>query len=110
MTEKVDVIIDLSDRDVVMGRLVIGRLTVEFLANVQWQGRLLELSAVHLYGNGANTLGIGVLRQAIQALMVLLDVDQVILDGAERVTGAGVGKAGTGRKVPRRLIFKREVT
>ncbi len=107
--KEVDVVIDLADRDVVLGRLIAGELEVEFATNVRWEGRTLELVAIHLYGAGANSMGIRTLRKAVQALMLLLDVDQVIVEGALRTTGAATGPAGSGPRLPRRLIFNREV-
>ncbi|HNC96939.1 MAG TPA: hypothetical protein PKW90_12495 [Myxococcota bacterium] len=61
--KEVDVVIDLADRDVVLGRLIAGEL----------------------------------------------EVDQVIVEGALRTTGAATGPAGSGPRLPRRPLFNRDV-
>ncbi len=40
--KEVDVVIDLADRDVVLGRLIAGELEVEFATNIQWEGRMIH--------------------------------------------------------------------
>lgn len=90
----VDVHIELVDVDVVLGVVLVEGTRIEFAANLASVGRRLELTKLHLHGAGPNTFGPQVLRQAVQALMVELDVDEVIIEGGSRVTGAATGSAG----------------
>lgn len=104
----VDAHIELVDVDVVLGAVLVDGTKIEFAANLAYVGRRLELTKLHLPGAGSNTFGPQVLRQAVQALMIELDVDEVIIQGGSRVTGAATGRAGSGPGTPRRLHFLRE--
>jgi hypothetical protein len=104
----VGVHVEAVDVDVVLGAVLIDGKRIEFAANLAYFGRRLELTKLHLHGAGPNTFGPQALRAAVEALMVELDVDEVIIEGGSRVTGAATGRAGTGPRTPRRLHFLRE--
>lgn len=97
-----------------MARRSLGRVQaerdrrVEFATNFAVIGRRIELSQLHLHGAGPNVLGPRALRQAVQALMVSFDVEEIVIDGGQRVTGAATGPAGTGPRTPKRLHFRRD--
>ena len=93
-----------------LGFVLIDGQRVEFATNFLVSSRSIELSQVHLYGGGSNTLGPQALKAAVRALMIALDVDELVLDGGLRVTGAATGSAGSGPRRPKRLHFKRDPT
>jgi hypothetical protein len=105
----VDLQISQIDVDVMLGVLILDSARVEFATNFSVNGRRIELSQLHLHGGGANILGPRALRDAMQALMVWFDVDEIVIDGGSRVTGAATGPAGTGPRTPKRLHFKRDL-
>lgn len=83
-------------------------MRIEFAANFVIVGRRIELAKLHLHGAGPNTLGPQVLREAAQALMRSLDVDELVIEGGTRATGAATGRAGSRPRTPRRPHFVRE--
>lgn len=103
-----DVRLDEMDGDVVAGALLSGAHVVRFLCRVQFEGRTVTLSGLHLDGSGPNTLGPRSLRRAMTWLMHAFDVDRIIVDGGDRMTGAAAGPRGTGPRKPSRLTFTRE--
>lgn len=104
----VDLRITQVDVDVMLGVLVLDSGRVEFATNFVIIGRRIELSRLHLHGAGPNVLGPSAVRQALQAVMVSFDVDEIVIEGGTRVTGAATGRAGTGPRTPKRLHFKRD--
>lgn len=104
----VNVHIEEVDVDVILGAVLIDEARIEFAANLLIVRRRVELSKLHLHGAGPNTFGPQVLREAVQALMRQLDVDELVIEGGTRVTGAATGRAGGGPRTPRRLHFVRE--
>jgi hypothetical protein len=79
--------------------------TIEILAEIALDGRHLTLGGLHIYGINvdANDLGIGGIRRVVREVMEELNVDQITIEGAVRVTGAGPGRT------PRRLRFTRKI-
>jgi hypothetical protein len=69
------------------------------------RGRSLILSGVHIQGDDvkANELGVAGLRRMTQEAMEELGVDEIIIVGAVRTTGANPGRA------PRPLRFTRKI-
>ena len=106
----VEVRIEQVDVDVMLGVVVVDGRRVEFATNFEVSSRSIALSQVHLYGAGPNTLGPQALNEAVRAVMVAFDVDEMVIDGGLRVTGAASGAVGTGPRRPKRLHFKRDPT
>lgn len=100
--------LDDVGHDAVMGRIRVGLMDIEFCASIAWKSRCIELRGLHVYGAGPNTYGIRILRASMQQVMILLDVDEVLIIGAERVSGAANGDSGTGPRMPKQLLFRRE--
>ena len=60
------------------------------MAEVRKRGRLLELTRAHVHSDtGANTYGAARLRSYADVLMETFDVDEILVIGAGRTTGAG---------------------
>lgn len=104
----VDVHIEAVDVDVLLGTVRFDDTRIGFAANFVIVGRRIELAKLHLHGARPNTLGPQVLREAARALMRNLDVDERVIEGGTRVTGAATGRAGSGPRTPRRLHLVRE--
>ena len=97
------------DGDTIEGEIVLdGAVVAVFMSNVSKVGRVAELRRLHVDGAGPNTLGPGRLQRAMRWLMDQLDVDEILVEGGRRVTGAARGPAGTGPRTPSRLSFTRE--
>ena len=78
-----------------------GVITV--MAEASKRGRSLELLRLHIHSDvGPHAFGPARLRTYAQALMELADVDEIMVVGAERTTGAGPGNRA------RRLRFTRK--
>jgi hypothetical protein len=73
------------------------------MAEVNRTGRTLELDGFHMHGEtvGPNTLGVGNLGRLAQAVMETIDVDEIVIRGAIRTTGANPGRR------PRERRYKR---
>jgi hypothetical protein len=73
------------------------------LAELVTMGRSLKLSGLHVHGEraGANHVGAANLLVVIQAFMEIMDVDELVVAGGVRTTGANSGQA------PRLLRFTR---
>lgn len=97
------------DEGVVEGELLHeGAFVAAFMANVFVVDRVASISQLHIDGAGPNSLGMRRLRRAMFWLMDELKVDEIVVAGGQRVTGAARGRVGTGPRTPARLSFKRE--
>lgn len=104
----VDVHVEAVDVHVLLGAVRLDEMRIEFAANFVIVGRRVELAKLHLHGAGPDTLGPQVLREAAQARVRRLDVDELVIEGGTGVTGAATGRAGRGPRTPGRLHFVRE--
>ncbi|GAA0583944.1 hypothetical protein [Caenispirillum bisanense] len=100
---RVEVFDDLSEADAVTVRLQTPAGLLAMMADVRFEGRVLILTGVHTHGEdiGPGSLGPVRLRWLAQAVMEVVDCDEIILEGAIRTTGAGPGRR------PGRLRFRR---
>ena len=92
--------------DVVLARVETSVGTLDVLTEVTLVERKLVLSRLHVYGVNVdpNALGLVRVRHLVQEIMEDLDVDEITIEGAVRVTGAGPGRT------PRRVRFTRKVS
>lgn len=98
------------DQGVIEGQILVsGAVVAAFMCNVAVTGRVASISRLHLDGAGPNTLGARRLQRTMVWLMDALEVDEIVVEGGLRVTGAAKGPAGTGPRTPARLSFKREL-
>jgi hypothetical protein len=76
------------------------------MAEVALEGRCLTLRGLHVHGLdiGANELRVAGLRRVIREVMEDLNVDEMVIEGSVRTTGASPGRA------PRELRFARKVS
>ncbi|QTC92775.1 hypothetical protein [Brevundimonas goettingensis] len=91
-----DILITLDD-DAVFDPVVTARIDtpdgpVWVMAEVLRSGPTLRLHGLHLHGTGPNSLGVTKLRWLIQVVMETIDVDEIIVGGATRTTGANRGR------------------
>lgn len=96
------------DQEAVMGKIHTDHGVIEFASVIEQEGDTLYLRQLHIYGGGPNTIGIRALRGYVMQLARSYGAKQVVIEGAKRVTGVAKGKAGTGPRMPGRLIFKVE--
>jgi hypothetical protein len=91
---------------VVLARVETSVGTLDVLTEVTLVERKLVLSGLHVYGVNVdpNALGLVRVRHLVQEIMEDLDVDEITIEGAVRVTGAGPGRT------PRRVRFTRKVS
>jgi hypothetical protein len=96
------VIVD-EESDVVLARIETTAGTIMVLTEVEAVGRVLILRGLHVQGEdvGVNQLSVAGIRQIIRDTMEDLDVDEIVIEGAVRTTGAGPGRR------PRHLRFTR---
>jgi hypothetical protein len=101
----VDIIADESEGTIATARVTTSVGTIMAMAEVALEGRSLTLRGLHVHGEGVgmNELGISGLRRIVAEAMEDLDVDEIVIEGAVRVTGAGPGRT------PRRLRFARKI-
>jgi hypothetical protein len=80
--------------------------TIMVMADVALEGRCLILRRLHIYGVDvrANDMRAAGLRRIVEEIVEELDVDEIIVEGSVRTTGAGPGRT------PRRLRFARKVS
>jgi hypothetical protein len=99
------VLID-EDSDVVLARVESQVGTLLVLAQVEFAGRILILRELHVEGEDVevNQLKASGIRHIVRDVMEILDVDELIIEGAIRTSGAGPGRR------PRRLRFTRAVS
>jgi hypothetical protein len=102
----IEIVRELSEREIATAKVEtsVGVLTV--MAEVLLDGRRLILPGLHLHGEnvGVNELGVAGLRRMVREVMEELDVDEIVIGGSVRTTGAGAGRA------PRELRFARKVS
>jgi hypothetical protein len=77
---------------------------LRLLGRVVEAGRQLRLTEVHAGGLSANSLGVRGLLRLAQAFAERFDVDEIVIEGAARTTGARPGH------VPRILRWRRRST
>jgi hypothetical protein len=101
----VDIITDESEGAIATARITTSVGTIMAMAEVMLEERRLALRGLHVHGEdvGVNELGVSGLRRIVVQVMEDLDVDEIVIEGAVRVTGAGPGRT------PRRLRFARKV-
>jgi hypothetical protein len=101
----VDIIADESEGTIATARVTTSVGTIMVMAEVALEGRFLTLRGLHVHGEGVgmNELGISGLRRIVAEAMEDLDVDEIVIEGAVRVTGASPGRT------PRRLRFARKI-
>jgi hypothetical protein len=101
----IDIIADDSEGAIATARITTSVGTITAMAEVALEGRCLTLRGLHVHGEdvGANELGVSGLRRIVAEAMEDLDVDEIVIEGAVRVTGASPGR------IPRRLRFARKV-
>jgi hypothetical protein len=101
----IEIIRDQSDENIVVARVATTVGTILVMAEIELSGQSLILSGVHIQGDDvkANEIGVAGLRRMIQEAMEELGVDEIVIIGAVRSTGANPGRA------PRPLRFTRKV-
>jgi hypothetical protein len=101
----IDIIADDSEGAIVTARITTSAGTIMAMAEVALEGRCPTLRGLHVRGEdvGANELGVSGLRRIVTQVLEELDVDEIVIEGAVLVTGAGPGRT------PRRLWFAPKV-
>jgi hypothetical protein len=101
----IEIIREQSDENIVVARIATTVGTILVMAEVELTGRSLILSGVHIQGEDvkANEVGVPGLRRIIHEAMEELGIDEIVIIGAVRSTGANPGRA------PRPLRFTRKV-
>jgi hypothetical protein len=91
--------------------VAVARITTDLgvplvLAELELIERVLLLHGLHIQGGNVriNELGVVGIRRIMRDAMENLDVDEIIIEGAARTTGANPGRR------PRRLRFTRPVS
>jgi hypothetical protein len=102
----IDIIGEQSEGAVATATIETAVGTIMVMAEVALEGRCLTLRGVHVQGEdvGVNELRVVGLRRLIQEVMEDLDVDEIVIEGSVRTTGAGPGRT------PRPLRFARKVS
>ncbi len=103
---RIHIIGELSEGAVATALLETSVGTMLVMAEVVLDGRCLALRALHMQGDdvGINDVGVVGLRRAMREVMEELDVDEMVIEGSRRTTGAGPGRT------PRPLRFARNVS
>src|SRR5262249_24438520 len=101
----IEIIRDQSDDNIVVASVTTTAGTILVMAEVELVDCTLILSGVHVQGADveANEIGVTGLRRMIQGAMEDLGVDEIVIVGAVRTTGAHPGRA------PRPLRFTRKI-
>jgi hypothetical protein len=86
--------VDEIEDDIVIGRVITDGGHLEVMAEAILEGRRLTLRGLNIHGVGiwANKLGQVKLRRLVLESMECIDVDELIVEGATRITGAGPGR------------------
>ena len=94
-----------EESDVVVARLETAIGTLLVMAEIELVESLLILRGLHIQGEnvGVNELGVIGIRRIIRDTMEHLNVDEIVIEGAIRTTGASPGRR------PRRLRFTRKI-
>jgi hypothetical protein len=102
----IDIIGDQSEGNVATARIETAVGTIVVMAEVAMEGRCLILRGLHIHGVevGVNELRVAGLRRIVREFMEDLDVDEMVIEGSVRTTGAGPGRT------PRSLRFARDVS
>ena len=58
----------------------------------QPHGGTVELKQFMIYGAGANTLGLPVIRAMLKEFLNVFDFDHVVVEGTKRASGANAGR------------------
>lgn len=92
--------------DVVLARVENRVGTLLVLAQVEFAERAMILRELHVQGENVevNQLRATGIRPIVREAMEVLDVDELIIEGAIRTSGSGPGRR------PRRLRFSRSVS
>jgi hypothetical protein len=92
--------------NVVVARIITGTGTLLVLSEVALIAGVLTLRGLHIQGEnvGMNELSVTGIRNVMRDAMESLDVDEIVIEGAARTTGANPGRR------PRRLRFTRPVS
>ncbi|MGA2291100.1 hypothetical protein [Bradyrhizobium sp.] len=100
----VEIEIDEIEDGIVIGRVITEGGHLEIMAEAILDGRRLTLRGLNVHGVGvwANQLGHVKLRKIVLETMEHIDVDELIVEGAIRITGAGPGRK------PRPIRFTRK--
>jgi hypothetical protein len=103
---RIEIIGELTEGAVATARIETAAGTMLVMAEVAMEGRCLVLQGLHMRGIdvGINELRVTGLRFAVREFMEALDVDEMVIEGSRRTTGAGPGRT------PRRLRFARNVS
>ena len=101
----IDIVAEESEGAIATARITTSLETIMAMAEVMLEERRLALRGLHVHGEdiGVNELGVSGLRRMVAEVMEDLDVDEIVIEGAVRVTGAGPGRT------PRRLQFTRKI-
>src|ERR1700722_1248055 len=94
-------VLEFGASDVVHTRLTNGATEIQAMFYARLAGRAAVFGRFDIQGAGPNTLGLVALRELAQAVMELLDVDELRIEGAIRTSGAGPGRR------PSPLVFRR---
>jgi hypothetical protein len=96
-------VFDDTDDPVVSARITAAGVTVFVMAEVEDVGRSLRLIGLHLHSlDGCNAVGVGGLRRLADAVMEVMDYDELIVEGAVRTTGANPGHRPNSLRFTRR--------
>jgi hypothetical protein len=101
----IEIIRKQSDENIVVARITTTVGTILIMAEVELTGPSLILNGVHIQGDDVkvNEVGVAGLRRMIEEAMEELGVDEIVIIGAVRTTGARPGRA------PRPLRFTRKI-
>jgi hypothetical protein len=101
----IEIIRDQSDENIVVAKIATTVGTILVMAEVELTGRALTLNGLHVQGDDvrANEIGASGLRRIIQEVMEELGVDEIVIVGSVRTTGANPGRS------PRPLRFARKI-
>jgi hypothetical protein len=88
-----EIIDDLSDDGLVTLRIGTSTGVLIIMGEPSTQGRVMIARGVHMHGEGVgpNGLGFGTLRTIADAFLRELDLDEIVVEGAVRTTGANPG-------------------
>lgn len=104
-----DIVIEVDDRltddPIVTATIATPVGHLRMMAEVQFDEATLRLTGLHLHGEdvGPREFGSGNLRRLADAVMEVLECDEIVREGAVRQSGANPGRA------PRTLRFKRRL-
>jgi hypothetical protein len=83
---------DMTEHPVVTLRVSTQGGVLEWMGEPEFHERTLRIRGAHAGGLEANRVGAGNLLQLAQALMEELDVDEIVIEGADRTSGSGPGR------------------